>query len=248
MAPPHTSALTHRLLALSSSSFAAATQHPFLQAAGNGTLPKRTLSAWLSQDRLYAQSYIRFIGLLLSKTKLRSSVNGEESLQWRITDMLIEALANIRREILFFERTGMKYGLDLQMPWKGEESFSANDVTKAYIDLFTSVADPRTSLLEGLVVLWATEKCYFEAWSSVRRLREESNLKHGDAADGGVLEKEFIPNWTSTEFEAFVGRIGDLVDELGEQEGTVGAEEEKGRYEKVWRHVLWLEERFWPMP
>ncbi len=247
MASPHASLLTHHLLALSQPSFDAATQHPFLHAAGTGTLPKHALSAWLSQDRLYAQSYIRFIGLLLSKTRLPSSQTTQSSLQWRITDMLIEALTNIRREIQLFEKTAADYELDLQTPWEGQESFEMTHVTRGYVDLFMNAAGPGTSLLEGLVVLWATEKCYFEAWTYAGRLRLEGNLKQGDGADGGVLGKELIPNWTSAEFAAFVGTIGGLVDELGKVEGVMENDEERRRCEEVWRQVLWLEERFWPV-
>jgi len=247
MASSQASVLTHHLLTFSETSVKSATQHPFLHAAGTGTLPKHTLSAWLSQDRLYAQSYIHFIGLLLSKTRLHSSPIAQSSLQWRITDMLIGALTNIRREILFFEKTATDYDLDLQTPWEGQESFGINTFTRGYVDLFMSAAGPGTSLLEGLVVLWATEKCYFEAWTYAGRLRQEGKLKQGDAADGGVLERELIPNWTSAEFAAFVGMIGGVVEELGEQEGAMGNEEERRRCEEVWRQVLWLEERFWPV-
>lgn len=246
MEPRQALALTEHLLALSPTSFHAATHQDFLLFAGTGSLSKHTLSVWLSQDRIYAQSYIRFIGMLLSKIRLPSSPNAQASLQWRITVMLIDALTNIRREILFFEKTATEYELDLQTPWEGQESFGMNNVTRAYVDLFTSVAGPGTSLLEGLVVLWATEKCYFEAWSWTARLREEVQVEDGRAADGGVLEKEFFPNWTSAEFEGFVGRIGDLVDELGGREGVMLNEEERRRCEEVWRQVLWLEARFWP--
>lgn len=247
MASSYASRLTHHLLALSQPSFVAATQHPFLHAAGNGTLSKHALSAWLSQDRLYAQSYIRFIGLLLSKTRLPSSKTIRSSLQWRITDMLIEALTNIRREIQLFERTAAHYDLDLQTPWEGQESFEINTVTRGYVDLFMSAAGPGTSLLEGLVVLWATEKCYFEAWTYAGRLRQEGKFKQGDGADGGVLGKELIPNWTSAEFAAFMGTVGGLVDELGKVEGVMENDEERRRCEEVWWQVLWLEERFWPV-
>ena len=50
--------LTAYLLASTPNALTRATTHPFLAAAGRGTLPKPLLSQWLSQDRLYAQSYI----------------------------------------------------------------------------------------------------------------------------------------------------------------------------------------------
>lgn len=106
--------LTSWLLSVTPTALNRATTHPFLSAAGKGTLPKTTLSQWLAQDRLYAQSYIRFIGLLLSKIRLSSDIaeRGVPSEQAAI-DILIDALVNIRRELRFFESTAHEYGIDL---------------------------------------------------------------------------------------------------------------------------------------
>lgn len=106
--------LTAWLLSATPQALNRATTHPFLSAAGKGTLPKSTLSQWLSQDRLYAQSYIRFIGLLLSKIRLSADIaeRGVPSEQAAV-DALIDALVNIRRELRFFESAALEYGIDL---------------------------------------------------------------------------------------------------------------------------------------
>jgi thiaminase len=109
--------LTAYLLASTPDALTRATTHPFLAAAGRGTLPKPLLSQWLSQDRLYAQSYIRFIGLLLSKIRLpaqnpTSAIHRTTSEQHAI-NVLIDALVNIRTELAFFEKTAADHGLDL---------------------------------------------------------------------------------------------------------------------------------------
>jgi thiaminase len=59
------------------------------------------------------------------------------------------------------------------------------------------------------------------------------------------LRKEFIPNWTSVEFEGFVNRIEVLLDDLwGRAErGVQGL----GMCEDVWRRVLEVERVFWPV-
>ncbi|GAD96684.1 transcription regulator PAB1642, putative [Paecilomyces variotii No. 5] len=242
------------------SSFHRATTPPFLIAAASGTLSKKTLSQWLAQDRLYAQSYIRFIGLLLSKVNPPPrnpdpSKPRVPSTEARIFHVLTDALVNIRRELGFFEDTAVAYGLDLTAvpdQEEGEEGgkegwkiFGPGFITKAYIDLFMAAGSSGTSLLEGLTVLWATEWCYLSAWRFA-----SSHLREKDASedsDGGALRKEFIPNWSSAEFEEFVVSIRDVMDELaGELKGAEEIERERGKCLGWWRQVLWLEERFWP--
>lgn len=358
--------LTSWLLSATPGTFKRATTHQFLAAAGKGTLPKTTLSQWLSQDRLYAQSYIRFIGLLLTKIRLQTPTRERGSTtEQRATDILIDALVNIRTELRFFETTAREYGLDLtaisaeeggtglagsgsgcittsagisttgsascpgsagttregkpvpsaetdtedgmpgesdgqthqlcssqgecQMPSGaevcyppspqhaqsqnpadiptcepckpsgghpsatgpvepgGQVYFTATRITRAYIDMFMSVGSSGISLLEGLAVLWATEVCYLRAWRYAASFLEQRGGEAKDDADGGALREKFIPNWSSSEFEAFVDRIGDVLDEMaGQIKGVEEEEAMRGRCLEWWRQVVWLEERFWP--
>ncbi|EXJ79055.1 hypothetical protein A1O3_08556 [Capronia epimyces CBS 606.96] len=190
-APSTSTSLTRILLHSAPESFQSATEHPFLRLAGRGTLPRATLSRWLSQDRLYAQSYIGFIGALIARVELPDAYvssqdknltkendndkdkDEDEAIRpWRVVTLLSAALDNILRELAFFESTAEKYGLSLDAPSRsdgdgdGEAVFAAEPATQQYIDLFRSfAADPSRSLLEGLVVLWATETVYLRAWT-----------------------------------------------------------------------------------
>lgn len=327
--------LTHYLSTSCPHPLTRATTHPFLTLAGRGELPKPILSQWLSQDRLYAQSYIRFIGLLLSKIRLpthnpnitRTGTGASQTALHRAVDLLIEALVNIQRELGFFEDVAKEFGLDLTAvspeegmavsgsgvdgdgggivggskkvksgcpPASGGTSsaatanaerkdqcqeedccgtmeswsprttagrgdpekgcsifFGPNRTTRAYIDMFMSAGSPAVSLLEGLVVLWATEECYLRAWRYAARFlderREDGKEGRGEDADGGALRTRFIPNWASKEFEEFVGRVAEVVDEVaGSVKGAEEGELMRGRCLEWWRQVLWLEERFWP--
>ena len=236
-----------------------ATTHPFLTHAAHGTIPKPLLSQWLSQDRLYAQSYIRFIGALLSKTRLPNHP-GTTTVENRIADLLIDALVNIRRELGVFNDVAGEFGLDLEgdaddgggggggaTSTEGEKLFEPNPITHSYIDLFMSASSPATTLLEGMVVLWATEICYLRAWQYARTTSTQTRGE--EDADGGALRKHFIPNWTSSEFVAFVERIGEVVDEMAGLvlvEGGENREDVLGRCALWWRQVLYLEGRFWP--
>lgn len=143
---------------------------------------------------------------------------------------------------------------------KGQRFFGLDlGPRKAYADLMISAGGPGVTLLEGLVVLWAMEVCYLRAWGFVRGLAEkekESKSKgkkgqeqedYSNDADGGALRRWLIPNWTSAEFEQFVKRIGDVVDELaGLVKGAEEGENLRGKCLEWWRQVLWLEESFWP--
>ncbi|KAL2813145.1 hypothetical protein BJX63DRAFT_232085 [Aspergillus granulosus] len=251
--------LTTHLLAATPSALQRATTHPFLELAGAGRIPKPLLSQWLSQDRLYAQSYVRFIGALLAKIQLPRTPSdpSNPSAHERILTVLIDAVTNIQTELGFFESSAREFGLDLNAPpavegAAGEEAgmaFGAAPITQSYIDMFMSASSPGTSLLEGLLVLWATEVCYLRAWRFAASGREESMGAKGDGsedADGGALRTRFIPNWSSPEFEAFVDKIGKVLDEFAAEELEKLGEDALAKCERWWGQVVWLEERFWP--
>jgi len=233
---------TESLLNSDPSAFAAATQSPFLEAAGQGSVSTRKLSQWLSQDRLYAQAYIGFIGSLIAKVELPHDFIQDQtrSLEWRIVNMLSGALENIHRELKFFAETAEKYGLDLECPAEDSDVFKANLATKNYMSLFRSFEDPQKPLLQGMLVLWATEQCYLSAWTWAKNQRSPNSGKQD--ADGNALREAFIPNWTSTEFEVFVADIARLTDEL-----AIGVTSTTNMdYRQTWRRVLDIEEMFWP--
>ncbi|KAG9230708.1 hypothetical protein BJ875DRAFT_519128, partial [Amylocarpus encephaloides] len=251
--------LTAYLITLDPPSFQTATTHPFLSHAGSGTLPPSTLSAWLAQDRLYAIAYIRFASQLVARCSLllppasSKSEAGRQDvlLAERVLDLLIDALTNVRREVRFFEATAQEYGLDLS-------SMATSDGLSGYRSLFETWGtekvgngmdggvDRIVGLLPALVLLWGTEICYLTAWRhAASHIPPEADVETAEAA-AKALWREFIPNWSSKEFEGFVERIGRLVDEVW---GTAGGDV-KGRMfaelEDVWRRVLGVERVFWP--
>ncbi|KAK0918836.1 hypothetical protein LTR57_011259 [Friedmanniomyces endolithicus] len=90
-----------------------------------------------------------------------------------------------------------------------------NRHTRAYQDLFAGAAAAQKPLIVGLTVLWATEECYLRAWRHAKK------------------------------FEAFVRRIGALVNKFGsERAGEDGWEWQE--CEVAWRQTMWLEKEFWP--
>lgn len=222
--------LTEHLLLQERAAFDAATRHPWLKLAGTSCLKRDDLRDWLIQDRLYALNYVSFIASLLSKISIPTHSDRPESIEWRVASILIDALTNIRRELAMFEEI-----LRHEFGWRrgGEE---ARQETRAYADLFAGAAALNKSLLEGLAVLWATEKCYLEAW---RYAKSCSSLAPKD----DVLHNTLIPNWTSGEFAQFVDLIGALLDELSEANLGKWSWSEM---ERIWIQVLFAEKMFWP--
>jgi thiaminase len=160
MASPSTTSregkLTAYLLALDPESFRTATQARFLEKAGQGTLSREMLQQWLSQDRLYAQAYVRFAALLLANICLPAAVEPDD-VQEQLADLIIDSLVNIRRELKFFEGVAQKYGLDVNA--KAEEvSDGVNEYRQLFFSTGQGIEAGRLSLLDGMMLLWATEK------------------------------------------------------------------------------------------
>jgi thiaminase len=231
--------------------YMSATQNSFLALAGQGKLQKKSLSLWLSQDRLYAQAYLRFIGGLVSRVHLpiRSEQPTADTLEWRIFAMLHGAQGAIMEEMQLFETTAKAYGLGLNTSddeAEGKE-FGPNEITERYLKLFdsftpeASLSQPR-SLLEGLTVLWATEKAYLEAWTYAKQ-QDSGEGCRADDNDGGALRTELIPNWTSVQFREFVKDIGECLDLLAARSR---GDEAKQVVLNAWREVMALEQGFWP--
>lgn len=255
--------LSEYITSLSPETFQAATQTPFLEKAGNGTLSKDTLQDWLAQDRLYAQAYLRFASLLLANIPLPSTVSPDH-INERLTDLVLEAINNIRQELKFFEDVARRYDINL-------EASVISVGVKSYRSLFTEIGegieDDKVGVLDGVMLLWGTEKCYLDAWTYASTFSSTDRQTEQDA-DGGALRKEFIPNWAGSRFVDLVDRCAKLMDEIwtGQQtsgtgellaRGTwrlMGTDSERAKSRTEWLEwVKWLWERildaetiFWP--
>lgn len=143
-------------------------------------------------------------------------------------------------EVRFFEETAGNNGVDLgEIQPKDRLLGLLNPITKGYIDFMISVASTQT-YAEALVLLWAMEELYLQAWCFAASFTTSDN----PPSEPGVASAldELIPNWTSQEFRVFVDKIRDLVDELPEEwYGGEGLH----KLQIIWNNVLWYEERFW---
>ncbi|KAJ7293929.1 heme oxygenase-like protein [Mycena rebaudengoi] len=225
--------LTDHLLSLSTSTpYAAAINHPFLQSAGDGTLDNALLSLWLSQDHIYAShAYPRFIGSLIAAIPFDTSDSirsDEEASNQRILKVLTHSLENIVREAGFFVQTADKWGLQLD-GWRERKA------TRDYVAEMGNIS--RGRIEDGLVYLWAMERVYLDAWSFVQRRLE---LRSSELTEVEAPLLAFVSNWTSPEFHRFVDDLAALVNTL-----TMDGPSKK-RAEKIWARVIELEKEFWP--
>lgn len=182
-----------------------------------------------------AYSYVNFIGVMLSMIGVPAGSDRESTLEWRTADLLIDSLTNIRQEMNLFEKTAQAEGW-LEDICNVEPSVQ----TRAYQDLFAGATSQGRPLVVGLTILWATEECYLRAWRYAWSKMDKGMKKE----EKDVMQRTFIPNWSSSTFEAFVRRIGGLVNKFG---GYI----EEGGYEwkeceTAFRQVLWAEREFWP--
>lgn len=259
--------LTQHLLSNATAEFEKATQSPFLLAAAQGRLDKKTLRTWLINDRKYIHSYI--IGAETTIEELQKSPGGAEGKvdesEVALCTWLTEGVANVRREEQFFVDVAARYGIDLEPRADDGEVPDAVIIFETlfkYVPLNLTITEPRW--LQTAVLFWTTEKCYLEAWSWAKsQLNDQSP---GKDADGGALRTEFIPNWTSPEFKVFVDRLGHIIDEAVNKmskdiEDNKEAMPKRVREvlelsfakksveipQKVFMGVLKAEEQFWPV-
>lgn len=147
--------LTSHLMSLSTvRPYSAAVEHDFLASAGDGSLSKRLLSAFLSQDRLYAaHAYPKFIGHLLASVPFSSSDlidSDREKINQQIVAVLVGALQNVVREVNFFSDVAKTHGLQLE-GWR--ERRATRDYTAEMARIGAS-----GRLEDSLVFLWAMER------------------------------------------------------------------------------------------
>jgi hypothetical protein len=243
--------------------FQQATQSIFLKRASQGRVSKQVLGQWLANDRLYILGYIQGIGKMLSFLPLPETVpppsEDRETATTRLLDWLIDALANIRREEKFFVETAYRFGINVNLPVDRDgrvpDSAKLEGLCR-FESIFGGLSPSASSVLPWLecaIVFYGTEKCYLEAWTWARgQLELDEGRSAGDAgdADGGALRAEFIPNWTSREFVAFVDQLGEIVDgAVAEYIRHKGEDAKKDIVERSlakWQELLAAEKAFWP--
>ncbi|GAA5840087.1 hypothetical protein JCM9279_002271 [Rhodotorula babjevae] len=227
------------------------TEHPFLAAAGKHELSSDKLSEWLTQDRCYAlHGYPKFIASLISALPLSSP--SHQSASQSTLALLSYAMSNIHREVGFFDSLTPRFGIDLaRRPTARAAAGEAGKLegglmrtnTRAYVSLLVATGAEANrnggGMEEGLVLLWAMEKLYNQAWLFAAQ-HPVSPSGTDDKTSAALTE--LIDNWTNPEFADFVAKCEAAVDALELKEGTPAW----SRAEEIFKYTLYLEQRFWP--
>jgi len=119
-----------------------ATQHPFLAAVRDGTLPTATFDTWLAQDHRFVGDLLWFQARLLARAPRAAQ------------PVLAAGAAALVVELAWFEGLADRRGLDLDPP--------AQPATLAYRRLLERLDD--AGFDDAMTALWAVEKSYLEAW------------------------------------------------------------------------------------
>ncbi|KAI8885358.1 heme oxygenase-like protein [Backusella circina FSU 941] len=239
--------LTNHLLSLDENKYKNATQHHFLNQVGSLEIAPAHLKSWLIQDRFYTAGYVKMMGAMINKLSLfeeqREMGDNDPSFSpersQHVLKTLTFALSNIYREFNFFGE------LLSRTPYAtSEQSLDMKPWTQRYLDFqLKSVREGGYDLGESLVVLWAMEQIFFDAWNHAKSqfVQLDNNKKvKGDIHFETI--QELLENWTMDEFKAFVDECGALVDALSVQDPKRLAS-----FERAYRETLDIEVKFWDM-
>jgi thiaminase len=249
-------AVTTHLLSINHEQLLRATRHPFLERAAKGTLSKPLIAQWLSNDKQYLQGYLSTIRNTLSliRSTLQSTTEPHEEpdIETRLIAWLEAGIKNGEREMCFFQEVAAIHNIDIQ-PSPLQDTVKSEGLRR-YEALFASVASqkPHSFIpwLEGAVLLWSTEKVYYEAWSWARKQDVQPLPRNFENdQDGGAMRREFIPNWSNRDFLMFVEQLERIVNEgvsIAVDRDDARWAEVKSRADPIWGALLDAEEAFWP--
>jgi thiaminase/transcriptional activator TenA len=123
------------------------TAHPFVLAAGDGSLPTAAFERWLVEDHWFVAGFRRFLAGLVRLTP-----------DPRSADVLAAGLGPLQAELDLFRREATTRRLDLT----GEPLPTTLGYT-SYLQ--ASLADGYPA---AIAVLYGAEKAYYDAWAAVR--------------------------------------------------------------------------------
>ncbi|CAO3666989.1 unnamed protein product [Umbelopsis vinacea] len=233
--------LTEHLLALEPHNYHAATHHRLLNEMGTLQVTPQHLSSWLVQDKFYTSGYVKMLEIMMSRlpqnSKAPTTINDEQkSPEKTLYGLLSFAHENIVREANFFSDLLARYNIT------SDSVEDMRPLTKGYTDFQKKVSEESDDNLgEALVLLWAMERVFFDAWSHARSLL----LKHPPAENESHHIKtirELVENWSSEEFKQFVDQCAFHVNALPESDAA-----RLSKYEAVYRDMLVFEQKFWDL-
>ncbi|KAF2859392.1 hypothetical protein K470DRAFT_258877 [Piedraia hortae CBS 480.64] len=241
-----------------------ATQNSFLSHSGCGSLSSAALNQWLAQEIYLSRALIPFVGALIGKVKIPETPNLQTDSTFRAVDLLVSACSNMKKELEFLESTKIKFNLRVEP----EEPTPA---VRGFCDLFMSASSTSSSLLEGLVLLWATEHFFCVSFQYANTFVQppnpaasssysvpsfftpgQSNKPYptsghpGEEGHIAALHEALIHNWTSPNFVRFVSACRSIVDEVANASVSGNGRAEMEACERLFSQAIWLWNQIWP--
>ncbi|KAI9752188.1 MAG: hypothetical protein M1835_001115 [Candelina submexicana] len=242
--------------------------HSLSRHVSRSLLSLGTLQNCLTQDRIFAYAYIRFIGALLSTVTPDAEAGGErKAVLGEVVAILIDALVNMKHELKGIESVWQTYQIAFEQEETGKEQ-GPNTVTKGYEELFERVAgelrggEGSTGWLKALVLLWAVGVCGVEARREGRRKKEfvdtvkprnTSSPKDNECScerevpihkvDPDPLVPDAVDGCRDGDLEAFVERMRGVVDSFAVAAVDDPVGDVRTGYEELRRECegVWLE-------
>lgn len=191
--------------------WARATRHPFLDGVRDGSLPEPAFEAWLVQDHRFVADLLRFQARLLARAP-------------RVAQPVLAAGAvALVDELAWFERHAAGRGLEL--------AAAPLPATLAYAALLEQL--DRTDPAVALVMLWAIERAYLDAWTY--------------AAPGAPVYARFVAHWTVPEFARYVEDLAVAADAVAADTVAADAVAPAVDVDALFAEVVDAEGAFWDM-
>ncbi|MGW0161333.1 thiaminase II/PqqC family protein [Mycobacterium sp. NPDC003323] len=131
---------------MSDALWTAATRHPFLDAARDGTLAAASFDRWLSQDALFVADLLTFQARLLARAPRPAQ------------EVLAGGCAALVAELDWFDEHATRRGLDADV--------DPLPTTLAYRDLLRRLDDEPFEA--AVTALWVIERVYLLGWTSAK--------------------------------------------------------------------------------
>ncbi|PKX93471.1 uncharacterized protein P174DRAFT_461886 [Aspergillus novofumigatus IBT 16806] len=191
-----------------------------------------------------SRSLVSFTRALIGKIRIPEINDLERDSMFRCLDLLCSAVNNMKKELEFLKATKRKYGLDVSID-------EPKPPTKGFVDLFHSASCPSATLLEGMVMLWATEivmpispprNPYPLTSSLPPEAPADPNSVQLKTKDGHTtaLREAFIENWKSEIFGRFIGACRSIVDELAMVQPPGNGWDDMSACERIFKQAVWL--------
>lgn len=169
------------LLACEADRWPLLTEHPFVLATADGTLPEVAFDRWLLEDHAFVVEFRRFLAGVLTLAPDEAS-----------RDVLAGGISALTPELALFRTELERRGLD-------RSGHRPSDGCVAYTSFM--LASLHDGYEVAAAVLYGIEKAYLDAWTTVRQR----------ARDAGSRYREFVDNWSAAPFATYVDDLGELL-------------------------------------